>query len=113
MITPLSMDHKTKKAHLPGDRQEGKKTMEKIIKKIGLYTLKLIEEGHKETKTCPFNDEDRNSQTAEVLTGNVYDLYGVYREDDWGREEECWLQGTLEQCEKFLRLHKDDDEWEE
>ena len=37
----------------------------------------------------------------------------IYREDDWGITEECWLEGTLEQCEKFLRLHKDDNEWEE
>lgn len=106
------MEHKTKKPTCRVIGRKGK-TMEKIIKKVGLYTLKLIEEGHRETKTCPFDDEDRNSQTAEVLTGNVYDLYGVYRVDDWGRKEECWLQGTLEQCEKFLRLHKDDDEWEE
>ena len=72
--------------------------------------IRLKESNHQEVEFLPLDDEDRNSPTVAVETGNKFDLYELVKINDLGFEE-VWHTGTLEECERLKR--KLEQTWEE
>lgn len=69
---------------------------------VGFF-IRLKESSHQEVKFLPLDDEDRNSPTVAVETGNKFDLFELVKVNDLGFEE-VHHSGTLEECEKLKRM---------
>ena len=77
------------------------------------FFIRLKESNHREVDFLPLDDEDRNSPTVTVETGNKFDLYELVRINDLGFEE-VHHSGTLDECKKLKRkLEADWDEEDE
>lgn len=74
------------------------------------FFIRLKESNHREVDFLPLDDEDRNSPTVAVETGNKFDLYELVRINDLGFEE-VHHSGTLDECKKLKRKLEAD--WEE
>ena len=66
------------------------------------FFIRLKESNHREVDFLPLDDEDRNSPTVAVETGNKFDLYELVRINDLGFEE-VHHSGTLDECKKLKR----------
>ena len=74
------------------------------------FSIRIKEKGHQEVDFLPLDDEDRNSPTVAVKTGNEFDLYELVMVNDLGFEE-IHHSGSLEECEKLKRMLEAN--WEE